>query len=908
MRRRSVKCLLFGWLFLTSLLTSAQNKNQKQGCEDNCFSTEILSVEELASGCLSYTLQVNADGSCAHALSHYSVAIPGCAQVSSVSNSEGWKIEYGMDPTSGISGFKVDDISGFGENGNAGNFTVTFTICENGCDEALSCWAPQVAYKAATCVFYEDTEVTCVKLDAGLNIVDATCADDANGSIGVSIIEGTEPITYAWSNGTTNQTIENAMAGVYTVTITDATGETMELSGEVKAPAPINISTNITDASCQGQSDGAVITTVEGGVAPYTYSWSNGATTENLEGVSGGYYVLTVTDTNGCEAKATAIVENTVFIDINGIITNSGCSVNNGAVDVTVEGGEAPYTYSWSNGSDSEDLSGLAAGSYRLTATDANGCLSSRTFIVRENNPISLSATMQQTACVENNSGAIDLTINGGEEPYSYSWLSGETTEDIGNLAAGRYTVSVTDASGCSATLSIDVTAATFQANSIVSQISCNGANDGEIELMTTGGTAPFTFEWSNGENTEKITGLSPGQYSVLITDAAGCTKSLAYYLPDATPISATYNVSNPNCLTDGFEVAVSVSGGKAPYTYNWSDGSSLQNLSAAIEGIYSLVITDINGCTNTLDVTVDYTSTECDDPNDGDDDSDDDGSDDSGDGDDDSGDQDDGDDNPDDGGDNPDDGGDNPDDGDDSDDGDDDSDDGGDDSDDGSDDDDCYNPFSSEISLVEVNGSCYTYQAVVTYDGQHVRGLSHMSVGIDCGTVDEVSNSENWKIEYGKDPTTGIEGFKIDDINGFGEGQMEQYFEYSFTVCSDKDQCMDRLATADFEVSYKYGQCVSYELVDGEADMSGEMTINAYPNPFTETATLEFYTPVSSKLKAELYNRNGIKVKDLYNGELRANESIKLSIDGYNLPADIYNYKVTTDYGVKYGKIVLTN
>ncbi|WP_221412672.1 T9SS type A sorting domain-containing protein, partial [Fulvivirga lutimaris] len=260
--------------------------------------------------------------------------------------------------------------------------------------------------------------------------------------------------------------------------------------------------------------------------------------------------------------------------------------------------------------------------------------------------------------------------------------------------------------------------------------------------------------------------------------------------------------------------------------------------------------------------------------------------------------------DNPDDGGDNPDDGGDDPDDGGDN------PDDGGDNPDDGGDnpDDDCYNPFTSEISLVEVNGSCYTYKATVTYDGQHVHGLSHMSVAIDCGTIDEVSNSENWKIEYGKDPTTGIDGFKIDDINGFGEGQMEQYFEYTFTVCSDDDQCIDRLATADFDVSYKYGQCVSYELVDGEADMSGEMTMNAYPNPFTEKATLEFYTPVSSKLKAELYNRNGIKVKDLYNGQLRANESIKLSIDGYNLPADIYSYKVTTDYGVKYGKIVLTN
>ena len=902
MRRRSVKRLLFGWLFLLSLLTSAQNPHTKQECEDNCFSTEILSVEELASGCLSYTLQVNADGSCAHALSHYSVAIPNCAQVSSVSNSEGWKIEYGTDPTSGIAGFKVDDINGFGENGSPGNFTVTFTICENGCDEALSCWAPQVAYKAATCVFYEETEVTCVKLDATLNIVDATCSSEANGSIGVSIIEGSEPFTYIWSDGSTNQSIENATAGVYSVIITDATGESMELSGEVNAPSAITITTDITDASCQGQPDGVVTTTVEGGVAPFTYSWSNGAETESLNAIGGGYYVLTVTDANGCEAKATAIVENTVFIDINGIITNSGCSTNNGAVDVTVDGGLAPYTFYWNNGSVAEDLSGLAAGAYRLTATDANGCFSSRTFIVRENNPISLSASMQQTACVENNSGAIDLTIIGGEEPYTYSWSNGETTEDITGLAAGRYSVSIVDNAGCSASLSINVTSTSFQANSVVSQISCNGANDGEIELMISGGTAPFSFDWSNGASTDKITGLSPGQYSVLITDAAGCSKNLAYYLPDATPISASSSVTNPNCLNDGFEVAVSVFGGKAPYTFDWSNGSNLQNLTGASEGTYSLVITDINGCTNTLEVAVDYTSTGCDDSNDGGD-----NPDDGGDNPDDGGDNpDDGGDNPSDGGDNPGDGGDNPGDGGDN------PDDGGDNPDDGDDNpntgEECYNPFSSDISLVAVSGNCYTYTATVSYDGQHVHGLSHMSVAIDCGAIDAVSNSENWKIEYGKDPTTGIDGFKIDDINGFGEGQRQQYFEYSFTICGNDDPCMDRLATADFEVAYKYGQCVSYELVDGEVDMSGEMTLNAYPNPFTETATLKFFTPVSSNLKAELYNRNGVKVKDLYNGQVRANESIELKIDGYNLPADIYTYKVTTDYGVKYGKIVLTN
>ncbi|QSE98243.1 T9SS type A sorting domain-containing protein [Fulvivirga lutea] len=894
-------------------LLSVSNTAYSKDCGVSCFHSEVLSAESSGEGCTTYTLQITADGSCKHALSHYSVGLPTCAEITNVSNSENWKIEYGTDPTSGISGFKVDDIQGFGE--EPGTFTVTYTLCEGSCDSGADCYAPQVAYKAATCVYYEDVEHSCTNLEADLTVVQNNCTDDFSGSISVNIIDGVEPFSYAWSNGASGSDINNLPNGEYTVTITDATGETLELSAEITSPEAITIDFIITEASCAGQTDGSVDATISGGVAPYTFSWSNGVTSEDLPAVGGGYYLLNVTDANGCTTTAPALVENSVFINVNGNVTNTGCSTVNGSIDITIDGGTGPYTFQWSNGDATEDLSGLSQGNYNVVVTDANGCFSSRNFFVNENNPIRLSAVSSPTACIEDNSGSIDLTVVGGEEPYTFNWSNGEATEDISNLAAGQYSVTVTDATGCDISSTFRVQTNTFPANSIVSQPTCAGANDGSIELIVSGGTPPYTYNWSNGSTAQVVTDLEPGLYNLEIEDASGCTKSLAYFLVDPSPVTISAAVSNPSCEQGDFVISVSGSGGTAPYTFDWDNGLTGNVITALDSGMYVVTMSDAKGCTITLEVYAGNEAASCKNDDGGDDDSGD-GSGDDGSGDDsDGGDDGSGDGSGDDSGDGDGsgdgsgDGGDNGDgSGDDS--GDDGSDDDPDDgNDDGSDDNtDCNNPFDTEISLIEESNGCYTYNAVITYSGNKVHGLSHWTINTTCGSLSDVSNSENWHIEYGLDPTTGLDGFKVDDINGFGEGSFSEQFEVTFTICSSDPDCINELENGGFEVAYKFGQCVSYENVSTEVDWSERMEINAYPNPFSGSSTVSIYTPKSTSVKVEVFNRQGLKVKELYNGHSSENETLDIRFDAYDLPSDVYTYKISTDYGVKHGKIILAN
>ncbi len=912
MKSRNLRWIVFGWLLLLSFKSFSQ---QGKNCETNCFGTEVVEILEQEGGCYTYTLKVNAGGDCSHALSHYSVATPQCATIAAVSNSEDWKIEYGTDPTSGISGFKVDEIQDFGE--EAGEFYVTFTLCDNGCEEALSCFAPEVAYKAATCVYYEQTEVSCVKLEANLIATNLTCAEENNGIIEIEIVDGTAPFTYAWSNGATTESLSELAVGSYSVIITDGSGATLELATEISAPPALAVVMDITDATCSGQSDGAINASVSGGTAPYTYSWSNGISTEDQTGLRSGYYLLTVTDANGCENKTAAIIDNTVTIAIDADITNAGCNVNNGTLDVTIEGGAAPYTFSWNNGATTEDLSDLAPGAYRITVTDANGCFSARTFSIRENNPLRLTSDITNTACVENNSGAIDLTVIGGEAPYTYAWSNGANTEDIGNLAADTYTVTVTDATSCSITQTFNVTANSFSASSMVNQISCAGEADANITLLVSGGETPYTYDWSNGATSDYVENLSAGQYSVEISDATGCSKSLSFTIVAPAAIAVNYTITNATCTDGDYSVALNTTGGRAPYTYLWNNGETGSSLSNLLAGEYTVEVTDANGCTSSVAISVSASAANCsedDNSDDTDDDNPDDGSDDSGDDtsdeDDGSGDGDNGDGDNDNGDEDGGNGGEDEGEGDD---------DGGEgDGNDGGEDDgdsgnpnqgNCENPFETSISLVEINDNCYTYEATVTYDGNHVHGLSHLSVAVPCGDLDFASTTSSWPIDYGTDPTTGISGFKIDNINNFGEGISAESFDFTFTICNENDDvCKVQLLEADFEVAYKYGQCVSYELVDGEASLSESISINTYPNPFTEQSTFEFYTPTATNLQVDVYNRQGVMVRQLFKGNVGSQQSLILDFVAEGLPSDIYTYRIVTDYGVEYRKVILTN
>jgi gliding motility-associated-like protein len=445
------------------------------------------------------------------------------------------------------------------------------------------------------------------------SVSNATSCTAPDGSISLTVNGGVAPYTYQWSNNATTQNISGLAAGTYSVTVIDANGCTATLSRSLTDPAGIVLSavaTNVTDCTVP---NGSIQLNVTGGVAPLTYLWSNGATTQNLSDLAAGTYSVTVRDANGCQATLSQVISPancnpTCTLAATASATNStSCTVANGSITLSVSGGSAPYTYSWSHGATTQNVSGLSAGNYTVTVTDANGCAVTLTQIITDPAGIGLTASVvNSTNCVTPN-GSITLTVNGGTAPYSYLWSNGATTQNLSGLAAGTYSITVTDANGCTATLTRIITdpAGILLSASASNSTSCTTPN-GSITVSVAGGTAPFTYVWSNGAITKDLSDLSAGNYSVTVTDANGCSFSLTTTITDPAGINLNAStINSTNCTTPNGVINLTVSGGVAPYTYAWSNGAITQNLTGLANGTYTLTVTDANGCKATLSRTI---------------------------------------------------------------------------------------------------------------------------------------------------------------------------------------------------------------------------------------------------------------------------------------------------------------
>lgn len=940
--------ILAGMAFLFCTVTYGQSP--LTSANPGCFRTEIVEAKVVSDHCTYYKFKVSFEGDCRHALSHYTVAIP-CGKVSNIRNSENWKIVVGKDPKTGLKGFKIDDIPGFGDT-SLKYFYVSFTLCaedsncreeENTeCAETLKCWEPIVAYKAGTKIYYDTLDANCEELKASIRSKVATCYGGNDGALEVIVEEGTEPYSYAWSNGTTLPSLLNVVAGTYTVTITDASGETLQLTGTVGQPEQIFLSAVVTHASCNGLADGAIDLTVEGGTGGYTFVWSNGATTEDLTALKEGTYMVTVTDSAGCTSKKTVAVTSTSKIVLSSTTVPAGCNQSNGSINLTVSGGTEPYTFVWSNGSASEDISGLPAGVYKVKVTDSIGCSSELVVNLKDNNTLRLAGIMQQTSCVDDASGAINVTVSGGAPPYTFVWSNGATTEDLDQLVAGVYKLTVTDANGCTASITVNVSKKTFQVSSQITHPLCFGDTTGSITLTPSGGTEPYTYEWSNGETGNSITGSSGGVYQVTITDATGCSKVMSYSVVKPTRIIASVSVAGNTCSGAGSSVDLSVNGGKPSYSYEWSTGDTSQDVDSLANGEYWVKITDANGCqivkelivessaptwsclinqpdsaavcgsngntlatsvegatyswtvtssdsqwaitsgatssqiqytaggenstaTFTLTITKDgcvqtcsYTTATCvTDPDGGGDP----------------------------GGGDPGNGGES-----------------------------CEDCFSSSIVTIPSvsttsTGNCTTYEVTVSTNGECRHDLSHWDIAIPCGTITNMWNSEGWKMVIGKDPTTGLYGLKVDDIDGFG-GE-EATFTVKFTLCTESSHCEDKLEDWDPVVAYKAGQCIAYDTLslsgnngggsDGDDD---DDEVCAYPNPVKDRVCFKWVSERDENLCIDLIDKNGRKVKGVYDGSVRKGETYKFDCDVSNLSNDLYIYRCNAGGRVKYGKL----
>ncbi|MBK8416191.1 MAG: SprB repeat-containing protein [Bacteroidetes bacterium] len=495
-------------------------------------------------------------------------------------------------------GSTTEDIAGL----SSGTYNVTITDA-NGCTTSATATISQPAGSLAA------------SLTVSQNV---NCFGGSNGALDLTATGGTTPYSYVWSNGATTEDISGLATGVYTVTVTDANGCIASQSALISQPtaALSATSNNVQPVLCFAGTNGAIDITVAGGTTPYSYNWSNGATTEDITGLAAGTYTVTITDANGCTATLTETISQpaAALTSAASVTSNVSCfSGSNGGIDLTVNGGTAPYSYNWSNGSTSEDLSGLAAGTYTVTITDANGCQDQATATITEpSNALSSSITStQQVNCFAGNNGSIDLTVNGGTSPYNYVWSNGATTQDISGLVAGTYTVSITDANGCTDAQTVVISepsAALAVSSTNVQPVLCFAGSNGSIDITVTGGTAPYSFNWSNGATSEDQSGLTAGSYTVTVTDANGCTATLTETIaqPSAALAASTTVTANISCFSgNNGAIDLTVTGGTAPYTFVWSNGSTTEDITGLSSGTYNVTITDANGCIENATATI---------------------------------------------------------------------------------------------------------------------------------------------------------------------------------------------------------------------------------------------------------------------------------------------------------------
>ena len=434
-------------------------------------------------------------------------------------------------------------------------------------------------------------------------ISNVNCFGGADGSIQAGASGGTPPLSYNWSNGGSGTTITGLTAGTYTLTVTDDNNCTKTANYQVTQPPQIDINLiSLNDESCFGQEDGSITISITGGANPNFAEWSNGFIGTTITDLAPDTYSVTVTDNNDCQETATYVIHEggvvvVTLLQQQNVTCNGG---NNGGLSILASGGEAPYTYLWSNGGSGSSITNLIAGNYLVTATDNNGCNVVKLYTITQPLPINIQVNSTgQNLCAGDS--LVDLTAipTGAQPPFAGAWSNGVQGLTNNNLSAGIYTITVTDDTGCTASTAVTVTAPLPLLVSVgTTDESSSGANDGTAVAIVTGGTPGVTFLWSNTSIENPIGGLAPGIYTVTVTDNNGCTATASGQV-DAFGCSLDVNLGADIliCESDTILLIPQVIGASEPVTYLWSTGATTQNIEISSGGEFCVTVTDNVNC-----------------------------------------------------------------------------------------------------------------------------------------------------------------------------------------------------------------------------------------------------------------------------------------------------------------------
>ena len=475
------------------------------------------------------------------------------------------------------------------------------------------------------------------KISPNAIVTDITCFESNDGAISTTIVGGAgAPYSINWigPNGfsSNDATITNLEAGEYTLEIKDKEGGSISEKFNINEPALLSIATDLEkNISCFEGNDGTIEVTISGGTSPYSYTWSttDGSgivqNTLNQNSLTAGNYTLEIIDKNNCSTSTNFVLNEPDWLKIETIskqnISCFGEATGNIAIDVIggtkteISPGVFDYLYSWTGPnsftSTSKNIENLNVGTYEVTVIDKLGCTLKRTIIIDQpSSKVAIDVTKSDVSCYGETDGSIDIAISGGVTPYQISWSNLANGSSLKNLSAGTYIATVTDGNNCTEQVTVSIEQPIFFINPTVSPISCNGENDGAIDLNLSGGISPISVFWNDDASAGlQRNNLAPGTYSVTITDSD----------TNQCPIQQTFSLTNPLALAvfetisdatdcdivNSGRIDLDVFGGTPPYSFLWNTNEITEDLENIPAGEYSVNITDANGCSITKEYTI---------------------------------------------------------------------------------------------------------------------------------------------------------------------------------------------------------------------------------------------------------------------------------------------------------------